>query len=240
MFVPSRKNVISVSGFYKTMKKASHVNANVSMDCDSPGQVTVFHSEAKVMTDRNRKEESEPLGVDSPNADHNVRPNVSTHIVTNPATQCDDNQCEDNCVIIRDVTPTTDSDKKIKGLNTQLKDVDDELDKCDSVESLHLIFYGPKPRASSTFPNSTQFNKAREATTRVFVFSTKLRVLPTWTRRPRIENSNSNPSLRSNIGQKRNSPVTLDHANLPSKQQQVYLNDGVDFFELVEADHQPR
>ena len=39
------------------MKKASHVNANVSMDCDSPGQVTVFHSEAKVMTDRNRKEE---------------------------------------------------------------------------------------------------------------------------------------------------------------------------------------
>lgn len=57
MFVPSRKNVISISGFYKTMKKASHVNANVSMDCDSPGQVTVFHSEAKVMTDRNRKEE---------------------------------------------------------------------------------------------------------------------------------------------------------------------------------------
>ena len=85
----------------------------------------------------------------------------------------------------------------------------------------------------------TQFNEAREAITRVFVFSTKLRVLPTWTRRPRIENSNNNPSLRSNIGQKRNSPVTLDHANLPSKQQQVYLNDGADFFELVEANHQP-
>lgn len=62
-------------------------------------------------------------------------------------------------MIIRDVTPTTDSDTKLKGFDTQLKDIDDELARFDSAEFLHLIFYGPEPRDSSTLPNSVQTNE---------------------------------------------------------------------------------
>lgn len=62
VFVPSRKNVISVPGFYKAMKKTSHVNANVSMDCDSAVQVTVNQGETEATADPNRKEGSDPIG----------------------------------------------------------------------------------------------------------------------------------------------------------------------------------
>ena len=133
-------------------------------------------------------------------------------------------------MIIRDVTPIKESATKIKGLATQLNDVEDKLDRCDPLTPQHPIFFGPAPRASSTLPNSAQFNEACGEATRVFASPTTLRVLPTWTRRPRVENSNSNLSLRCNIGQKKHSPVTIDHADFPSKRQQVYLNDGVDFF----------
>ena len=77
VFVPSRKNVISVPGFYKAMKKTSHEKATTSMDCDNSGQSMVVHDEAEATVDQTRVEESEPLGVDNPNLAHNVRPNVT-------------------------------------------------------------------------------------------------------------------------------------------------------------------
>ena len=61
--MPLIKNVVSVPGFYKAMKKTSHANANVSMDCDSPIQVTVNHGETKELIDQNRDDGSDPIGV---------------------------------------------------------------------------------------------------------------------------------------------------------------------------------
>ena len=120
-------------------------------------------------------------------------------------------------MIIRDITPNKESATKIKGLATQLNDVEDELDRCDPLTPQHPIFLGLAPHASSTLPNLAQFNEARGEATRVSTSPTTLRVLPTWTHRPRVENSNSNLSLRCNIGQKRNSSITIDHVDLPSK-----------------------
>lgn len=146
--MPLIKNVVSVPGFYKAMKKTSHANANVSMDCDSPIQVTVNHGETKELTDQNRDDGSDPTGVGSPIANYDAKLSVFPHKVTTPATQC-----EDNCVIIRDITHTTDPYTKLKGFDTQLKDIEDELSRFDFAKTSHLIFFGLDPRDSPTLPN---------------------------------------------------------------------------------------
>ena len=126
----------------------------------------------------------------------------------------------------------------------ELKDIDGEFSKFNSDEpsTLMPIEWISLVRIQDQIheTQAVKGNKARAShePTRVSQNPKPLRVLPTWSHRPRpLSTDNSHFELF--LGQKRDAVIFDDHSELPSKHHQVFQDDNRAFFELVEVDHQP-
>ena len=133
------------------------------------------------------------------------------------------------------------SDMHHKEIDLQLNEIDSKIAQFNGIEISNATQSETNPCVKNIPPSPTQLSEAREndETARVSHLSPQYRVLPTWSRKVRIANSNENTSLEPLLGKKRDFTSWECSSDLPSKRQQTLQRVNGDDFEVAEAGKQP-